>query len=436
MAYLLSRYARIFEKNGHWWLFHSPTGIAAQFTDDFIETPEFAQLRSQRAVEESDHEVVHTMRQYSILVEDQDYAQEEARLEQALRQYIHNEESFELILLPTEKCNFRCPYCYEDFQLGRMSEEVVRRVKRLISREAARPGRKQLRISWFGGEPLVAKDIVFDITEHALNTAEKHHLHFSADMTTNGYYLTPAIFEKLVKRKVDNFQITVDGPPDIHNQTRILFNGRGTFDRIWNNLQYMHQSQARFSVLFRMNVHNGNYDAIKAWIPELAKTFLGEDARFRIHFHPVFAPDLRDKADSPHARQIQALYGAAHDAKLLTDVDFMFAPFGSICYAARANHFVIRSNGRINKCTVAFGVPENDVGELTEDGELALNPHFRLWVRDTLTHPKCRSCPVAYQCGGHASCPLKAIIADETRRYCIGMKQTDLWLPLLATQKA
>jgi hypothetical protein len=34
----------------------------------------------------------------------------------------------ELILLPTEKCNFRCTYCYEDFDLGKMSEETQRTV--------------------------------------------------------------------------------------------------------------------------------------------------------------------------------------------------------------------------------------------------------------------------------------------------------------------
>ena len=34
----------------------------------------------------------------------------------------------ELILLPTEKCNFRCTYCYEDFELGKMSEETRRTV--------------------------------------------------------------------------------------------------------------------------------------------------------------------------------------------------------------------------------------------------------------------------------------------------------------------
>ena len=61
-----------------------------------------------------------------------------------------------LILLPTEACNFRCTYCYEDFRLGRMSEDVVRGVEALLSRRAE--GLARLEISWFGGEPLAAGD--------------------------------------------------------------------------------------------------------------------------------------------------------------------------------------------------------------------------------------------------------------------------------------
>ncbi|PPU93786.1 hypothetical protein XalbCFBP2523_04890 [Xanthomonas albilineans] len=38
---------------------------------------------------------------------------------------------FSLILLPTEKCNFRCTYCYEDFATGRMQPKVVEGIKAL-----------------------------------------------------------------------------------------------------------------------------------------------------------------------------------------------------------------------------------------------------------------------------------------------------------------
>ena len=37
-----------------------------------------------------------------------------------------------LFLLPTERCNFRCTYCYEDFNIGRMRPAVSAGVKALI----------------------------------------------------------------------------------------------------------------------------------------------------------------------------------------------------------------------------------------------------------------------------------------------------------------
>jgi uncharacterized protein len=57
-------------------------------------------------------------------------------------------------------------------------------------------------------------------------------------------------------------------------------------------------------------------------------------------------------------------------------------PGHSICYAARANSFVVRANGRLNKCTIALEEPSNQVGTLREDGTVALKPApMTLWMR-------------------------------------------------------
>ena len=432
MAFYLSRYARIFQKHGHWWLFHSPTGIAAKFTDDFVETPEFRQLVEHKAVEASDHTVVQTMRHYGILVDDHTYAQEPALLDERLSKYIQNEDSFELTILPTEKCNFRCPYCYEDFKLGRMPRWVVDAVKQLLSRQAGREGLKHIGLGWFGGEPLIARDIVFEITEHALSEAQNHNLEFTCGITTNGYYLDKATFIRLAELQVTTYQVTLDGPPDVHNQSRILFSGQGTFDRIWTNLEDIHKSDKNFVLILRMNVHDRNYEAIKAWLPTLRQTFLREDERFLLHFHAVFASNLNGKNKRRNMEQIRELYQIARTHQLFIDLKQVFTPFGSICYAAKANNFIVRSNGDINKCTVAFGIPENHVGKLTSDGELRLNENIRLWVRDSLPHPSCRSCVVAYQCGGHASCPLQPILRGENKRYCNIYRDFENLIPVLA----
>src|SRR5947209_19415198 len=74
-----------------------------------------------------------------------------------------------LILLPTEQCNFRCTYCYEDFSIGRMNPETIQGVKRLIDRRLE--GLGFLSVSWFGGEPLLACDIIEDISESIVRAA-------------------------------------------------------------------------------------------------------------------------------------------------------------------------------------------------------------------------------------------------------------------------
>ncbi|MFM6074868.1 MAG: radical SAM protein, partial [Dolichospermum sp.] len=82
-----------------------------------------------------------------------------------VRARLISDKAFELIILPTEQCNFRCIYCYEDFSIGRMKPEVISGIKALLDKRSSKLN--FLNLSWFGGEPLVAKDIVLDISEYA-----------------------------------------------------------------------------------------------------------------------------------------------------------------------------------------------------------------------------------------------------------------------------
>ena len=88
--------------------------------------------------------------------------------------------SLNLFLFSTEHCNFRCTYCYEDYKIGRMMPEVVSGIKNLLHHRYKTL--KMLQISWFGGEPLLAKNVIFEIsTLDESNQNDSGKLEFDSD---------------------------------------------------------------------------------------------------------------------------------------------------------------------------------------------------------------------------------------------------------------
>ena len=155
----------------------------------------------------------------------------------------------ELIILPTEKCNFRCTYCYEDFEIGKMSETTQRALELFLENRV--PGLQKLDLSWFGGEPLVAKDVVLRLARYAQALCEHHGVVLRGALTTNAYVLDRELFEKLLACKQDFFQITLDGWAEGHDVLRKRADGIGTFDFIWQNLLALGVIDQPWEICFR-----------------------------------------------------------------------------------------------------------------------------------------------------------------------------------------
>src|SRR3712207_4436801 len=83
-----------------------------------------------------------------------------------------SDDRLQLILLPTERCNFRCSYCYEDFDVGRMPPDVISGVIRLLSKRA--PSLRHLIVTLFGGEPLLAEAVMETISLHILELCGRY----------------------------------------------------------------------------------------------------------------------------------------------------------------------------------------------------------------------------------------------------------------------
>ena len=287
-----------------------------------------------------------------------------------------------LVLLPTEQCNFRCKYCYEAFSRGRMSVDVQEGIKNLVRKRSN--DLNFLEISWFGGEPLVAKDIVLGITEACNEAMQSQGGYFRHNISTNGYFLDLATLEELVNLGIREFQISLDGTKEEHDKTRILMGGQGTFDRIWRNLCSLKSSKLDFTIGLRIHVHPGNvHDTIS--LATLLEDTFGGDTRFRFHYKLVnnfgtgdsksFAIISRDEAESYLEKAF-----AVHAPSQVSNLNQKNSCY--ICYAAKANSFTIRSDGRIVKCTVQLDDDHNCVGRLLPDGSLEIDQRaFKWWLK-------------------------------------------------------
>ena len=162
-----------------------------------------------------------------------------------------------------------------------MPRPVVTGIKSLIDRRGKDLDR--LDISWFGGEPLLALDVITEISKHALDVAKTEGFMFTSGMTTNGYFLNQDRFAQCLNHKIDFFQISLDGNPDDHNASRKLASGGGTFDRIWSNLIAMKATRAEFVVLLRLHYTMENFISIGQFARRVHDVF-GDYQRF-----PVFS---------------------------------------------------------------------------------------------------------------------------------------------------
>jgi uncharacterized protein len=204
-------------------------------------------------------------------------------------------------------------------------------------------------------------------------------------MTTNGYFLDRGLFGELRALGVTRYQVSFDGPPSIHDARRVRLGGGGSFARLWSNLMEIRDLPDAFTIALRLHVDRDNLAACPAFLKHLKHDF-GGDPRF-----PLF-PRLLSRWGGPGDKDLHVFEGAA-GVEALRRLERLARELGvpvheeaggrhPVCYAARGNSFVVRADGRINKCTLALSAPANQVGRLSPDGRVTLDAErMKLWMR-------------------------------------------------------
>jgi len=303
------------------------------------------------------------------------------------RNYIRSssEKFLYLTILPTEKCNFRCGYCYEDFAIGKMSPSVINGIKNLLDQSSSEI--HNLVISWFGGEPTLNPKAIIEISEKIVELRKIHGFVYYSHMTTNGYLLTFELLEKLTALGVISYQISLDGDQIEHDASRRQANGKGSFARIWNNLISFKKSQLDFEIELRLHITNTNIQSMEKLLLKVDQEF-SHDHRFKLIFEKI--KNLGGGIESSHPEKFidqdsddrLENYLVRFNSKLTNGISDIRNNNPYICYASMPRQLMIRADGRIGKCTVMLDDEINDIGRINADGTLTINTKkFSIWTR-------------------------------------------------------
>lgn len=322
-------------------------------------------------------------------------------------------------ILPTLDCQFRCAYCYEEKKHEVISGDVLNSLFLYIKKNIK--DKTEIVLSWFGGEPLLTQNKVFNFSNRVKKLCEETKIIFSSGMTTNAYVLNLDTFKKCLECGINHFQITIDGTKEMHDSLRFLKNHKGTFDQIISNLTsirdyYSNNDKIKFSIAIRINFVKESLEKFEEIIDYYDSLF-GNDKRFYLSLKTVgdYGGDEVKKMDDQIVKNNEFPNIDLEKRKIGITKSISIDNTLNLCYAAHNNSLVVMPNGNIKKCTVSLDNKVNCVGRLNNNGEIIFNNTISRWDFSNLKLKilKCRKCPLYANCYS-LSCPLHPITRAKT----------------------
>jgi len=299
-----------------------------------------------------------------------------------------------------------------------MSDEIFTRSIDAMEKLAEKFSGRVYAIELFGGEPLLkrTKRIVEKILK--LSNFKK----IPVTIITNGVNI-----EKLIntlsghKNNIEYLQITIDGPPDIHNKRRKYKSGRGTFDVISKGIDSLIKNNLKTKI--RINVDCTNiehlpelYEYMKSKKWTTNKNIKSQLSLIMDHssleYNDVIVPEeiLLQKLINIYKKypELEKGFGYNIFKPLRHILDIIngapnISPKFINCETNLLELHIFCPDGLIYTCPESIGYPELAIGKFYPDLEY-FEDNVKLWKERTIFNiSKCRECKFSPICGGGCS---------------------------------
>jgi uncharacterized protein len=176
-----------------------------------------------------------------------------------------------LVMNLTNQCNLSCQYCYEFGEDKVATPEGKPKFMDLPTAKASvdflldqSPGRRNIHITFFGGETLMNFPLLKQVVAYATERAAEQLRSIDFSLTTNATLLTPAIVEFLSQNRI-GVTVSMDGPPEVHDKLRVFANGKGSYDIVEPRVRMLLQNHRTRPIVARVTLTNGVYDVVRIY---------------------------------------------------------------------------------------------------------------------------------------------------------------------------
>lgn len=392
----------------------------AEIDDKYIKLLDKIKDEKTNIFDKNEIKLLEVAKKYKYIIDDES----DELLDYRTKKYYHkfNEDKLSLTIAPTLDCNFKCTYCYETCKHGIIDNNVQNNIIEFIKKRVG--SIKKLSISWYGGEPLIAKEVIYTMSEKIISICEENDVEYSAFMVTNGYLLIKEDIRKLKKSRIKRFQITIDGPPNIHNNRRICKSGSNSYDTIIANVNRLLKENLKINL--RINIDKSNRKYVEELFYLLSKNLVNKNIKFSFGKVTPFTEACKSISGDCYnieefASEYIELYKYIVKYGFVERNSFKYPkPRYNYCGASNLNFFVLDPEGYVYKCWNNIGEIKHSIGNINDNEFDRMSYKHGKWLfNEPIDEDECKACKVLPLCMG--GCPQQSY-GQITKRQCDAIK--------------
>lgn len=330
-----------------------------------------------------------------------------------------------LMLLPNNKCNFQCSYCYS--AKGRTNDEISSNILKSGLAYFLNPQRakdERLTISVLGGgEPLLSWKILKPALEYALAMSGKRTVACPVSLVTNGSIYSDEIVSFCINNNI-SVSVSFDILPDVQNMQR------GHWKEVSDNINRL--AEAGIDVALNTVISDRNVSRMSEMVEHL---LVHNPLVKKVSFKTLISKDYFHNIES-RRKYYEAFISSFFKAKEMADEHgiWLTCSYMNTCITLTDRYchgkFVITSEGDISVChTVGskhddlydrfvFGHIDELTGQVTIDESKLL----KILSHDVYHNASCEDCPARWHCAGGCYADHFHLDKEEHEAYCESMR--------------